>query len=161
MTDARGFTLIEILIVISIIGLLSSAVFSSAARSRANAKAAAIKSELTQFAKLLELNYIDTGSYRALQPNAWNNCSLFIGAYAVDAKLICDSLMAKRYGSANDIYFGVNTSAGLDYTNTYSVMVHLPDSNNYVCAGGSGAWSEGPINPGSGSWTGKGCYANP
>lgn len=157
---ARGFTLIELLVVIAIIGILASIVLASLAGARSKARDAAIRSETREFTKVLEFAHLEYGSYASLQTNTWNSCAGFTGSYAADATRICESLFSKRYGVANDLYFGIRTAVGFSYNDTYSVMVRLSSGNIY-CLGGSGAIYEGPPNPGTGNWTGSGCWANP
>ncbi len=59
----RGFTLIEILVVIAIIGLLSSVVLASLATSRAKARDAKRIADLDEVKKALELYYDSNGGY--------------------------------------------------------------------------------------------------
>jgi len=61
----RGFTLVEILVVISIISLLSSVVFASVNSARAKARDAKRASDLRQIATALEFYYDTNGSYPA------------------------------------------------------------------------------------------------
>jgi prepilin-type N-terminal cleavage/methylation domain-containing protein len=65
--NKKGFTLVELLTVISIIGLLSSVVYSSLQSSKLKAKDAAVRAGVRELAKLMELEYSDTGSYAGLQ----------------------------------------------------------------------------------------------
>ena len=59
----RGFTLIELLVVIAIIGILSAVVITSLNSSRAKARDAQRKAELTEIQKALELYANDYGHY--------------------------------------------------------------------------------------------------
>jgi len=59
----RGFTLIEILVVIAIIGILSSVVLASLATSRAKARDARRIADLEEVKKALELYYDSNGAY--------------------------------------------------------------------------------------------------
>ncbi|GEM_PF-357962 len=59
----RGFTLIEILVVIAIIGILSSVVLASLAVSRAKARDARRIADLEEVKKALELYYDSNGEY--------------------------------------------------------------------------------------------------
>ncbi len=59
----RGFTLIEILVVIAIIGILSSVVLASLATSRAKARDAKRVADIDEVRKALELYYDSNGAY--------------------------------------------------------------------------------------------------
>ena len=63
LTD-KAFTLVELLVVISIIGVLSSVVFASLGNTKIKARDAERKSDLKQIATALELYYADHGTYR-------------------------------------------------------------------------------------------------
>jgi len=63
----RGFTLIEILVVIAIIGILSSVVLASLAVSRAKARDARRIADLEEVKKALELYYDSNGTYPETQ----------------------------------------------------------------------------------------------
>ncbi|MEI6660470.1 MAG: prepilin-type N-terminal cleavage/methylation domain-containing protein [bacterium] len=78
----RGFTLVELLVVISIISLLSSVVLSALNSARAKGRDARRKSDIHQIQLALELYYDANGSYPpspayalpGTQPNnAWDN----------------------------------------------------------------------------------------
>lgn len=73
-----GFTLVELLIVIAIIGLLSSIVFASLNNARAKARDTRRLSDLKQIRLALELYYDSTGSYPSYQgacPGGWATAS--------------------------------------------------------------------------------------
>jgi general secretion pathway protein G len=59
----RGFTLVELLVVISIIGLLSAVVFSSVNSARAKAKNSRRIADLKQLQLALEMYYNNNGAY--------------------------------------------------------------------------------------------------
>lgn len=59
----RGFTLLELLIVIAIIGILSTVVLAALDDSRRNSRNEAVISQMNEYQKALELNYSDTGQY--------------------------------------------------------------------------------------------------
>ncbi len=65
----RGFTLIEILVVIAIIGILSSVVLASLATSRAKARDARRIADLEEVKKALELYYDSNGAYPPTGPS--------------------------------------------------------------------------------------------
>ena len=156
----RGFTLIELMVVISIISFLSSIVFSSLSNARAKAKDAAIIAGIKQFEILLNLEYNENKSYANLQPNLWystNGCS-FSGNYAVKAAAICNKILtdASPWNLAgNRLFLGNGTSL----SQSYSIMVALNSSNTYYCIGSSGRNSStetATSNPTQ--WDDPGCY---
>lgn len=64
MRMSRGFTLVEILVVVAIIGLLSSIVLSSLESARVRARDATRKSQVDEFKKALQLYYLyNDGKY--------------------------------------------------------------------------------------------------
>lgn len=59
----RGFTLVELLVVVSIIGLLATIVLGSLSDARKKAKNATIRSHFSQLRIALELYHLDHGTY--------------------------------------------------------------------------------------------------
>jgi len=59
----RGFTLLELLIVIAIIGVLAAIVFAALGESRQKARNAAVVSQMDEYQKALELFYAENGYY--------------------------------------------------------------------------------------------------
>jgi general secretion pathway protein G len=72
---SRGFTLVELLVVISIIGLLSSVVYSSLQSARQKAITARKQADMNQLLKAVQLYYFDKNSMPAnVNPGCW--CSV-------------------------------------------------------------------------------------
>src|SRR3989344_6992523 len=66
-----GFTLVELLVVISIIGLLSSIVVSNISVSKKKARDARRIVEVGKIAKAMEMYYLEHGSYTSDIANGW------------------------------------------------------------------------------------------
>ena len=168
--NKKGFTLIELLVVISIISLLSSIIFASLQSARLKGQDSAIISEMLQYRTLLELEYNNTNSYLALQPNTWftslADCTtafpLSGAPNVIKANQICQSMYTL---SAQDPYanpgWRLCIGNGSDQNNKYSLMVYLPGKKTWQCLGISGqsaGISFSGWNPGPGP---LGCYYNP
>jgi prepilin-type N-terminal cleavage/methylation domain-containing protein len=161
---SRAFTLIELLVVIAIIGILSSIVLASLNAARQLARVSAIESGVLQFRNLMELEYLDTGSYTNLN-RGWVgtgvDCSArgYGGNFAQRAIEICTTIRNNIINKTTlDIHTGVKTSAGLSNSTQYSIIVRMPNGR-YLCAGSSGNMSEENVN--DGTWLGPGCFGNP
>ncbi len=161
----RGFTLIELLVVIAIIGILAGLVLSSLSTARTNARTAAIKSGVNEFRKLMEFEYIATGSYTNLN-KLWvgtgTSCAArgYAGAYAAKAVEICENLI-NNIGSSVTLAFhtGVDTASGFSNASQYAIMARLP-SGTFYCVGSSGKTSD-TENGSGGVWASPGCWGNP
>ncbi len=74
----KAFTLVELLVVISIIGLLSTIAVASLSSAQMNARNAKRKADLTQISKALELYRADNGAFPVA--GGWRgNCSAYGG----------------------------------------------------------------------------------
>lgn len=79
--NKKGFTLIELMVVIAIIGLLSTIILASLSNTRAKAKNVAIKGEVVQILNALQLYRADVG--KGFYPSNSGNCFSTAGAVAV------------------------------------------------------------------------------
>ncbi len=68
---SKGFTLIEMLVVISIIGMLSSTLIVSLSKVRLRAHNSVVNQEIDQYRKALELYRVSKGTYPVLEDDNW------------------------------------------------------------------------------------------
>lgn len=161
---ARGFTLVEISIVILIMVLLISAIASVVSRGALKGRDAAVRNNVNAMAELLELEKAASGSYAQLEWG-WSNSAADCNAktsssgYAAQAKIVCiDAVKASTRPGAYLLYIGNQGNSSY----RYSVMGLLPSTNTYYCRGNSGLTSDNTPNDGSyAGWANPGCYANP
>ncbi len=175
MRNSKGFTLIELLVVISIISLLSSIVFTTLNGAKAKAKDAAIKTEMGEITKLMDMEYNDNGSYCKLQNALWisydqdsngnpYSCdSIFANInppsnYLDQFKAICKNVLnnvsnTSVYTSNHQLYLGT-AQPTYPCGNYYSFMAPL-SNGKYYCVGSSGRKSE------SSEMHDPGCYDSP
>lgn len=163
----RGFTLIELMVVIAIIGLLSSVILASLVSARLKGRDSKIKQQLTQMRNIIELDYteVNPGSFTNLQTGTWYstaaqcNAATFAGNYATKAREICLAIVGASSnsfpGGTGMFYVGNSISV----STSYSIMAFLPYKNTFYCVGSGGLVSD--TNAAGAPWTQSGCYANP
>ncbi len=165
--SGRGFTLIELMVVIAIIGLLSSVILSSLVNARLKGRDSKIKQQLTQMRNLIELDYSETNpaTFANLQTGIWYSsvaqCSAttFAAPYGTKAQEICQAIVnnsSSNYpGGYGMFYIGNSKSVSTNY----SIMAFLPYKKTYYCVGNSGLVSD--TNNAGSPWNENGCYSNP
>lgn len=182
-----GFTLVELLVVISIIALLASVILVSLNGARTKGNEAAIKEELLQFRNLYETNATN-GNYNSLQPAgtpaSWALCQQYSSGntgyvcqmtttgqcslvFAHDTLLnSSDALNECNAIIKNTGFLEIGVYSSINLTQHYSIVGYLPSANQYLCYGNSGANSTFTTSGGSLPSTatgeaGAGCPGNP
>ena len=134
MKKSRGFTIIELIVVIAIIAILASIVFSLVVVYIGRAKDTAVKADVAQISKKLQIYYTGGGTYAGfVSPSVTMPCShdytIKINpddrSYVVYAQLCTDS--AKYWC--------------IDSTNIATQLDNPPNSDVYSCVSGSGVIS--------------------
>ena len=154
---SSGFTLIELLVVVAVIGLLASVIMGSLNSARKKARVTKYVQGLTEFSKLMELEYSDTGSYAQLYSGGWiastADCDTVYGpssgkttAYLANANAICKSIIGAT--NSNPYLFYVYYNA-----DKYSLQ-GWHDGELLYCVGSTGK-SFAKV------WTGVDVYLNP
>lgn len=181
MKPTRGFTLVELLLVISIVALLSSILMTSFATGRGRAKDAAVKRQLTEMRSLMAREFSDVGNYSNLKANGaaktpGTTCSVGAGAtqlkgtYATNFKNACDSLI--RIPGASCRFDGAASGTCLEFNRPlvasdpnhqkFSLVAFLPEEsrvqgqNMFLCMGSNGRTSIS-----NSSLNGAGCPNDP
>lgn len=124
----RGFTLVEILIVVSIIGLLASIVLVGLGSFRARGRDARRVADLREIQNALELYYGKNISYPS---GAWGGLKQML----VDAEIGVTTISDDPSGGSNHYQYGSNGQG-------YVLGAHLEDKNNQALkddVDGSGA----------------------
>jgi prepilin-type N-terminal cleavage/methylation domain-containing protein len=116
----RAFTLVELLVVISIIGLLSTIAVVSLSSARAQARNAKRIADIRQYASAFDLAYSNTGAYPA-SGNACISSSCFGGWSGQSAVPAVDAFFSP-YLSPKPIYpaGGGATNAGYLYNGSWT-----------------------------------------
>jgi len=117
----NGFTLVELLVVISIIGLLSTIVFSSFSRAREGSRVSKRVADLKQIENALELYYAVNKSYPIT--SGWRSeCNAWGGFAARD---VIPGLVPQYMGT-------MPSDPGMDKVGNVSCYLYASDGTNYA-----------------------------
>lgn len=173
---SRGFTLVELIVVIAIIALLSSVVIAGVDIAKYKARDAAIVSSVQSYGTALEQEFLNAGNYGALLGNTgqgvWiqkkDDCESagFTGQFDNTAKSICrkiiqDSAYPNQLEvSFGSLFIGPGVTASINPTptpRTFTIMVYLPGIKKFYCYGHDGKKSMVELGD---NWTSPGCWGN-
>jgi general secretion pathway protein G len=141
-----GFTLIEMLVVISIIGILATLVAANLNSARSRARDAERKSDLKNIETALRIYYNDKGSYpandsgsqmKACDPGGTASCS-WGSQWSVDSTVYMQTLPKDPLSPAQEYRYTMGSAASPSDTDAYILQACLENKSdsNGVAAGG-------------------------
>jgi len=132
MNLKKGFTLLELLVVVAIIGVLSAVVLASLNNARSKGSDAAVKSNLDGVRNQAAIYYDNNGSYGTLV--VANACT---GANAAGSVFVLDQVIANQIKSANAAGAGLQSCS--NSASAYAISVQLKSSSTAAwCVDGNG-----------------------
>jgi prepilin-type N-terminal cleavage/methylation domain-containing protein len=183
----KGFTIIELLVVVAIIGLLSSVVLASLRTARLKAADARIQEQVLALRSLMQLEFSDLGHYSNFKAaGAWKaagtSCtaaSFGTSPYAAKAAELCTDIVRQAGSTCGSacLYFsnvaipGKPPGSGYHQNNppnVISIQAYLPGKTHDAAAAGStrprylclSSFGNTSIADGA-AWTEVGCQQNP
>lgn len=118
----NGFTLLELLIVIAIIGVLSTLLMVNFIGIRQRARDGVRKSDISQIRSALEEYRADQGNYPTTIANCGNSFTSPDGSIIYMQKIPCDPLGASYYNTGSYYYYSNGT--------TYNISACLENVND-------------------------------
>lgn len=166
----RGFTLIEVLISVAVVAILAAIIMASLTSARKKGQDAAIRRSVLEMKKILELEYLNTGSYSNLYTGGgwvpyYGSCSTitasgnptFLGTFATNATAICNDIVKNSQANSwADVRLNITVGS---VANSYSITAWLPSKQTFLCSGSNNQMSETTtVGQGQGGvWTAAGC----
>lgn len=145
---SRGFTLVELLVIIAIIGILSTIVIVSLSSVNSRGKDAAIQSNLDGVRTQAQLYYNDTGGYgsNAGLVNSTGDCTT-----GVAGTVFSDARVAKQVAAANFANGGGSMVCNVAVLGAaYAVYAELSSSpGSYYCVDSNGVGIKTTAVPGN------------
>lgn len=130
----RGFTIIELLIVVAILGILSAVVLSILTDARLDARDKRRVADLEQIVKALELYHVDNRSYPRESEGANGNISTNETFKSLMAPYLSGTLTDPA-GLGNDTFFyyydGSHTCGNRTYAVVFARQMDKPSNANY------------------------------
>lgn len=181
----KGFTLIELMVVIAIIGLLSSVVLASLGNTKLRARDTAVRQLVGQMRSVLATQYAENPNNPAYyigspgwlfyNGGASNDCATagkvgnnFTAANAANITALCNQIATLTNGLADNILFvgtpnpAVSPAPCNTSGNCYTIMVRLPSTGAYYCASGKlGTPTDTSTGSNGTTFAGAGCWNNP
>jgi prepilin-type N-terminal cleavage/methylation domain-containing protein len=163
-----GFTLIEVMLVIAIIGLLVSVVMSNLRDARESARDTAITQQVRTMTNIFEYERNKVGTYQNYDIGIIGNNGLtdtcadknFQGEFEAKLLELCQGIEDQQRGFESNSTIIISVDGAMQNGNHFSIMTQL-NNGDWYCVGSNGGTYNGPPNPGNGNWMGPGCYANP
>ena len=158
----KGFTLVEVMLVISIIGLIFSIIVSNLQDARENSRDAAMKQQVRTTATLFEYQRNQNGSYANYNLLDVGNDGTaptcadknWQGEFSAKLEELCNGIVNNAEFTSNVVisYFVGSSFAGGDH---FSIMTQL-NTGDWYCVGSNGGTYQGPFDVSQ-----TGCANNP